>query len=259
MLVPDRSMKTREMSGLEGALGHKFKDPELLMRALTHSSYAREDRPSNGGQPSPDNEQFEFLGDSVLAFITSRELARRFPQYREGELSKLRAYLVSARHLIQAARELDLGKYLRLGRGEERSGGRSKSALLVDALEAVIAALYQDGGIRVASTFIVSRILRPELERIEREHGAGVPVTDYKSALQERAYAADKRRVAYAIVREEGPEHKKVFTVEARLFAEGTEGPEFVARGEGPTKKRAEQIAARQTLYYLDTLTDSPE
>jgi ribonuclease-3 len=247
--------KTRETVALEKALDHKFENPELLERALTHSSYARElrDHAHADGDPM-DNEQFEFIGDSVLAFVTSQELVKRFPHFQEGELSKLRAYLVSARHLVQPARNLDLGKYLRLGRGEERSGGRNKSAILVDALEAVIAAIYQDGGLRAAHKFILREILRPELRRIELEHGDELPVTDYKSALQEQAHAAGRRRVVYALVKEEGPEHRKTFTIEARVFGNSTEEPEFVGRAEGPTKKRAEQTAARHALQYVESL-----
>jgi ribonuclease-3 len=248
--------KTREIVALEKALDHKFEDAELLSRALTHSSYAREQRDQEHTVGDPmDNEQFEFIGDSVLAFVTSQELVKRFPRFQEGELSKLRAYLVSARHLVQPARNLDLGKYLRLGRGEERSGGRNKSAILVDALEAVIAAIYQDGGLRAAHKFILREILRPELQRIEREHGKELPVTDYKSALQEQAHAAGRKRIVYAVVKEDGPEHKKVFTIEARIFGDAAQTPEFVARAEGPTKKRAEQTAARHALDYVESLT----
>lgn len=250
-------MKTRDTAALEKALDHKFENPELLIRALTHSSYAREERDHEHNDAAPeDNEQLEFVGDSVLAFVTSQELVKRFPHFQEGELSKLRAYLVSARHLLQPARNLDLGKFLRLGRGEERSGGRSKSAILVDALEAVIAALYQDGGLRVAHKFIMREILRPELKRIEGENGSALPVTDYKSALQEQAHAAGRRRISYAVVKEAGPEHKKVFTVEARVFGEAGEQPEFVASAEGPTKKRAEQSAARHALRYVQRLVE---
>jgi ribonuclease-3 len=247
--------KTREIAALEKALDHKFENPELLERALTHSSYAREqrDHAPNDGDPL-DNEQLEFIGDSVLAFVTSQELVKRFPHFQEGELSKLRAYLVSARHLLQPARNLDIGKFLRLGKGEERSGGRNKSAILVDALEAVIAALYQDGGLRAAHKFILREILRPELKRIEIEHGDGLPITDYKSALQEQAHAAGRKRIVYAVVNEEGPEHKKVFTIEARIFGDAADGPEFVGRAEGPTKKRAEQTAARHALQYVESL-----
>ncbi len=250
--------KSRDIAALEKALDHKFEEPELLVRALTHSSYAREQRDHTHDNSVPnDNEQLEFIGDSVLAFVTSQELVKKFPHFQEGELSKLRAYLVSARHLIQTARNLDIGKYLRLGRGEERSGGRNKSAILVDALEAVIAAIYLDGGLRVAQKFILREIVRAELKRMETEHGSTLPVTDYKSALQEQAHAAGRKRIVYAVVKEEGPEHRKVFTVEARILSDGNEAPEFVARAEGPTKKRAEQAAARHALHYVQSLAEA--
>ena len=137
-------MKVKEIAALEGLLGYHFARPELLEQALTHSSQARELealQPLKTGVRPGDNEQLEFLGDAVLALVTGEELFRRFPTFREGELSKLRAHLVSERHLIQVAQSLGLGSYLRLGRGEEKSGGRSKTALLVDAFEAVLAAL----------------------------------------------------------------------------------------------------------------------
>ena len=249
--------RQRDIAALEKALEHKFDDRELLVRALTHSSFAREQRDHSHDDSGPaDNEQFEFVGDSVLAFVTSQELVKRFPHFQEGELSKLRAYLVSARHLIQPAKNLDLGKYLRLGRGEERSGGRNKSAILVDALEAVIAAIYMDGGLRSAHKFILREILRPELKRMEMENGSKLPVTDYKSALQEQAHAAGRKRIVYAVVKEEGPEHKKTFTIEARILSDGNETPEFVARAEGTTKKRAEQTAARHALQYVQSLAE---
>src|SRR5215472_17391063 len=180
-------MKAREIAALEGQLGYHFQHPELIDQALTHSSQARELealQASKDGTRTGDNEQLEFLGDTVLALVTSEELFRRYPKFREGELSKLRAHLVSERHLIRVAQTLELGHYLRLGRGEEKSGGRSKTALLVDAFEAVLAALYLDAGMELTRQFIVLRIVAPELERMERGGGT-LPITDFKSALQE--------------------------------------------------------------------------
>ncbi|HXP15560.1 MAG TPA: ribonuclease III, partial [Terriglobales bacterium] len=198
-----------------------------------------------------DNEQLEFLGDAVLSLVTSEELFHRFPQFREGELSKLRAHLVSERHLIQVAQQLELGHYLRLGRGEEKSGGRGKTALLVDALEAILAAVYLDGGLEAARQFVVRYIVAPELERMEREGGA-LPLTDFKSALQEALQGLGMPQPSYVLVQEAGPEHSKIFTVEARLnAADGRRPAEFVGRAQGSTKKNAEQDAARQVLTYL--------
>jgi ribonuclease-3 len=246
-------MKSRDMASLQTALGYSMIRPELLEQALTHTSRARECealQPVEAGSVG-DNEQLEFLGDTVLGFITSEELFHRFPHFREGELSKLRAHLVSEKHLIRVAQELQLGEYLRLGRGEEKSGGRHKTALLVDALEAVLAALYLDGGLAVARRLVLQSILEPELARLAGNDN-GLPVTDYKSALQEKLQAAGRAQPAYVMVKEQGPEHRKVFTVEARLRgAEGPGSPEFVGRAEGSTKKNAEQDAARQVLEYL--------
>lgn len=246
-------MKTHDNSALEAALGHHFRRTELLEQALTHSSQAREQESlTEPRTPVGDNEQLEFLGDAVLGFVTSETLFQRFPEFHEGQLSKIRAHLVSERHLIQVAHELDLGSYLRLGRGEEKSGGRHKTALLVDALEAVLAALYLDAGLEAARRFILRTILTPELDKIASQPAGASFLTDYKSALQEAVHAAGRPQPSYILVKEEGPEHKKTFTVEARLHPPGTSGtPEFVGRAMGPTKKVAEQGAARQALEYL--------
>src|SRR5215472_16148919 len=195
-------------SGLEHALDHHFLDASLLQQALTHSSYAREAESASNtsgteARPVGDNEQLEFLGDSVLSFIVSQELFRRYPHYTEGDLSKLRAHIVSARALVRPARQLDIGKYLRFGHGEEKSGGRSKSALLVNALEAVIAALYLDAGLDAAARVVVARILEPELGRMQ---AAGMPVTDFKSALQEAVQSSGRPQPSYVLVKEEGPD-----------------------------------------------------
>jgi ribonuclease III len=242
-----------DIANLEEGLGYSFRHPELLEQALTHSSQAREIEAARAAAEGRvgDNEQLEFVGDAVLGLITSEELFQRFPHFREGELSKLRAHLVSEKHLIRVAQALDLGKYLRLGRGEEKSGGRHKTALLVDALEAILAAVYLDGRLEAARELVLRAILLPELERLASS-GRVLPVTDYKSALQERLQAVGRSQPAYVLVKEQGPEHRKTFTVEARLRADGSEaGAEFVGRAEGSTKKEAEQDAARQVLEYL--------
>src|SRR5438477_10978507 len=245
-------MKAKEIAALEGLLGHHFHQSELLDQALTHSSQAREleaQQPAKDGQRPGDNEQLEFLGDAVLALVTGEELFRRFPTFREGELSKLRAHLVSERHLIQVAQTLGLGTYLRLGRGEEQSGGRLKTALLVDALEAVFAALYLDGGLEVAREFVLRNVIAPELKRME-QGGGTLPITDFKSALQEAVQSLGLPQPAYVLVEEAGPEHNKTFTVEARLHGKDKDG-DFVGRAKGSTKKTAEQDAARQLLTFL--------
>jgi len=253
-------MKSRDITSLEEALEHHFHRPELLLQALTHSSQARELESINSSSAPRvgDNEQLEFLGDAVLGLITSEELFRYFPGFREGELSKLRAHLVSERHLIRVAQELELGHYLRLGRGEEKSGGRGKTALLVDALEAVLAAIYLDAGVDFTRKFIVRRILAPELKRIDLEGRAALPITDFKSALQETMQAKGCPQPSYVLVKEEGPEHSKTFTVEVHLRPSATNTEkELVGRATGSTKKRAEQDAARQALEQL-TSSEEP-
>src|SRR5229473_3871849 len=162
-------MKEREITALETALGYHFRRRAVIEQALTHSSQAREQESQQAGESKykvNDNEQLEFLGDAILALVTSEELFQRFPQFREGELSKLRAHVVSERHLIRVAQRLELGHYLRLGRGEEKSGGRSKTALLVDALEAILAAVYLDGGLEAARQFVLLKVVNPELEHL---------------------------------------------------------------------------------------------
>ena len=251
-------MKSREIMALEESLGHRFQRRELLDQALTHSSQAREvealgaDSGSSGsGSSSGDNENLEFLGDAVLGLVTSEALFHRFPEFQEGHLSKLRAHLVGQRHLLRVAEQLQIGHYMRLGRGEEKSGGRNKASLLVDALEAILAALYLDGGWTVAQDFIVRVIVEPELAHMKLETSA-IPVMDFKSALQEELQARGGPQPVYALVKEEGPEHKKTFTVEVRLPE--PEMGQFVGRAQGATKKQAEQEAARQVLEHLATL-----
>lgn len=236
-----------ELDALQSALGHRFDRPALLERALTHSSHANEASATAG----VDNEQLEFLGDAILGLIASKALFERYPQFSEGQLSKLKAHLVSAKHLIQVARRIGLGAYLRLGRGEERTGGRQKSALLVDALEALIAAIYLDGGLDAAGRFIREAIVEPELQVIDRDPGKAIEVSDRKSALQEWLTATGLPQASYHVVQEEGPDHRKMFTVELRvpLGPGGTDT--HVSRAQGPTKKQAEQSAAEDALNAL--------
>jgi ribonuclease III len=253
-------MKSRDIATLQKLLGHTFAHAELLEQALTHSSQARELEALQAapGTRVGDNEQMEFMGDAVLGFVTTEELFKRFPSFREGELSKLRAHLVSEKHLIRVAQGLELGHYLNLGRGEEKSGGRNKTALLVDALEAVLAAIYLDGGLEAARRFVLQSIVNPELDRIAL-NGSGLPVTDYKSALQEKLQATGRPQPSYVLVKERGPEHSKTFTVEVRLQPLDMDGKsEFVGRADGSTKKNAEQDAAHQVLEYLATVPAEP-
>jgi ribonuclease III len=229
---------------LSARLHHHFRRAALLERALTHSSHANE------AEHAHDNEGLEFLGDAVLGMVTSEALFERYPHFTEGRLSKTRAHLVSARHLIKVARQLGLGDHLRLGRGEERSGGRQKSALLVDALEAVIAALYLDGGMEAARRFVLREIVAPELERVDRDPELALAASDQKSALQEFVQALGQPQPSYHVIEETGPDHRKIFTVELRVRT-GADHSEIVQRGEGATKKAAEQRAAQKALEIL--------
>jgi ribonuclease-3 len=240
-----------ELASLESKIGHHFSNPELLRRAVTHSSLANEIR--NGPTtPLSDNEQLEFLGDSVLGFLIAEALVARFPGYREGDLSRLKAHLVSAAHLHGVSRRLDLGIYLELGRSEEMSGGRTKKTLLVDALEALIAAVYLDGGLDAARRLVSGHVLdAPFSADIEAGTDIQPAITNFKSALQELAQARKLPQPRYAIVRERGPEHAKTFTVEVRL------GKEWTGQAEGRTKKVAAQRAARSVFERL-TRDESP-
>ncbi|MEO8727455.1 MAG: ribonuclease III [Acidobacteriaceae bacterium] len=226
-------------------LRHGFERPELLRQALTHSSFANE-HPESDGKAEEDNEQLEFLGDAVLSLATSDYLFRKFPHYSEGQLSKLRAYLVSSRHLIKVAEAIELGRFIRLGRGEERSGGRDKQVVLADCVEAIIAALYLDGGIEAAGRFIVAEILVPELERMGPDPAARNH-TDYKSELQELLQGLGHAQPVYQVAAQSGPEHSKIFTIE--LHVNGG----HIVKAEGKSKKSAEQRAAELALDYLRT------
>ncbi len=241
-------MTPHSINTLEKKLGHSFRERALLEQALTHSSHAREFQGAG-----PDNEQMEFLGDAVLGLVTSHELFRRFPEHQEGQLSKLKAHLVSAGHLVRAAKRLGIGAHLRLGKGEEKSGGRTKATLLADALEAVLAALYLDAGFETTEAFILNKILAPELRRLERHPDESPAMSDFKSRLQELVHATGRAQPIYTVTKEQGPAHRRIFTVEARIQSQDGED-EFAARGKGASKKRAEQNAARRVLSYLDSI-----
>jgi ribonuclease-3 len=234
-----------EFSSLETRIQYHFSNMELLRRAFTHTSFANEARTGHGS-PLDDNEQLEFLGDSVLGFLAAEALVQRNPEFREGDLSRKKAHLVSAAHLHGVARRLDLGSHLDLGRSEEMSGGREKKTLLVDALEALIAAIYLDGGLEAARTFVDGHILNAPYTGDE-DAGTDVQpaITNYKSALQELAQARNLPPPRYVVVREAGPEHSKTFTIEVRL------GKEWTGQADGRTKKVAAQRAARAVYERL--------
>lgn len=232
---------------LEERLGYKFSARELLHRALTHSSAVSELRGSNaqesGAIPLPaDNERLEFLGDAVLGLLASEYLLANFPEWSEGQLSKSRAQIVNAGSLEAAARRLRMGEHLWLGRGEEKTGGREKPALLADAFEAVVAAVYLDAGLGAARG-VLRRVL---FEHALEERGERIAESDRKSALQEFLQARGQPPAEYRMAGESGPDHQKVFQIEVWV------GGECLARGKGNTKKEAEQRAARSALKQLE-------
>lgn len=234
-----------DLDGLEAALGYAFRDRELLIRALTHKSRVNEKTGPHEARAA-DNEQLEFLGDAILGFVVSECLVRRHPEAPEGRLSKMKARLVSATRLFEVAQSQSLGVYLLLGRGEEMSGGRGKRALLADAVEAIIAALYLDGGLEAARAFIERDVIATAGPL---EDSDGISVTDYKSVLQEMAQALKLPQPRYTIVQEHGPEHSKTFTVEVRV------GRDWTGRAQGLTKKSAGQKAAEVVVRRLAELS----
>ena len=229
-----------ELEPLERRIGYRFRDRGLLEHALTHRSRVHED--ASGGVF--DNESMEFLGDSVLGFVIADMLFREFPQHNEGEKSKLKASLVSSASLAKLGEALDLGQFLILGRGEEKTGGRRKHAIIADCYEALIAAIFLDGGIEPAAAFI-----RREFKALiaeARRTGAEASFTDdWKSALQEWLQSRGRGLPAYRLAAELGPDHRKSFVVE--VVVEG----EAVASAEGRSKKEAAQAAARAALEKL--------
>lgn len=227
-----------EFSALERRVGYTFRDPGLLEHALTHTSRANED--VSGGVF--DNESLEFLGDAVLGFAIADLLFRRFPSRDEGWKSKMKAALVSTSSLARLAEGLDLGEHLLLGRGEEKTGGRRKQALLADGYEALIAAIYLDGGIEQATGFIAR-----QFEALLNEARAPTAAFhDFKSALQERVQSAGDPLPEYSVIGETGPDHHKMFQVQVRV------GGKPMAEAVGRSKKEAEQEAARLALEQLN-------
>jgi len=226
--------RAQALATLAGRLGYRFRDLSLLDQALRHSSFAHE----NPGAGSS-NEQMEFLGDAVLALTVSNLLLRHFPESTEGELSRSRASLVNARRLAVLARQLDLGTYLLLGRGEERQGGREKPSLLADALEAVLAAVFLDGGLPAAEA-LTQHWFTPLVEGLAQS-----PWQDFKTRLQELTQAGQQGSPTYILLSQSGPSHARHFLVEVRL------GERLLAQGQGRTKKQAEQQAARAALERL--------
>ena len=222
------------LTKLEQGLGYTFQNKALLENALTHSSYANENRERH----IPDNERLEFLGDSILGFVVADYLYRNYPDKPEGELTRIRADLVCERNLAEAAATIELGTFLKLGHGEEPSGGRTRDSIVSDAMESVFAARFMDGGFAAAKE-IIDRLILSNIPK-------GRPRNfDYKTALQELVQRKKDQQLHYALVGESGPDHDKHFEVEVQLNGKA------VGRGVGSSKKRAEQAAAEAAIEAL--------
>lgn len=239
---------------LELGLGYRFGDTQLLKRALTHRSLANERSEPHAG----DNERLEFLGDAVLGLVVAEALYSLYPDWREGELTRVRAQLVSRQHMAEVAASLDLGAHLRLSRGEDRSGLRRKNTVLSNTMEAVIGAMFLDGGLEAVRAFVQSHVMGEAAEELARELLSGAALGNYKSALQEHLQATRAGVPVYRVKSESGPDHRKRFLVEVRLKPGEGEPGKPLARGLGRTKKLAEQDAARRALEHL-TAADSLE
>lgn len=243
----------RKEEELEAGLGYHFRQPDLLRRALTHrsataSAAASAAGDASAGNSNEDNERLEFLGDAVLGLLASEYLLTVFPEWSEGQLSRSRARIVNARSLGSAARRLHLGEYLYLGRGEEKTGGREKPAMLADAFEAVVGAIYLDGGLEPVRQFLRRGLFDSTVgERPER-----LAESDFKSGLQEFLQGRGRPPADYRVVAESGPDHRKLFSVE--VWIEGRR----LADGEGSSKKEAEQEAARRALGQLQARFGHP-
>ncbi|GHU53386.1 ribonuclease 3 [Clostridia bacterium] len=213
-------------------IDYVFKDEKLLLEALSHSSYINERK--NGSC----NERLEFLGDSILSLVTARYLFLNYPDMPEGKLTKMRASLVCEKSLAKFAKQIDLGSELLLGKGENNLNGRSRPSILADAFEALIAAIYLDGGYKSAEKFILGFVKDKQIE-----------TTDYKSLLQEVVQRNPEENVDYFVVSENGPDHDKIFNVEVRLNSN------VIGTGAGKTKKQAEQQAAKEALKLMGVVS----
>ena len=250
---------------LEAALGHCFAHTGLLVRALTHRSLANEraakehppgEQAHAGGKAEAagtgDNERLEFLGDAVLGLVVAEALFQLHPEWHEGELTKVRAQLVSRQHLAEVAAAIGLGNHLRLGRGEDKGGSlRHKSTVLSNAMEAVLGALFLDGGLEPVSTFARRWVMGEAAEQLAEQLRSGAALGNYKSALQEHLQATRAGAPVYRVKNESGPDHHKRFLAEVRLKTAEAEPGKQLARGMGSTKKHAEQDAARRALERL--------
>lgn len=223
-----------DIEKFEKILNYKFKDRSLLIQALSHSSYANEKK-----KIRTSNERLEFLGDSVLSIVVSQYLFEHLTHIAEGELTKLRASLVCEKSLHIFAKQINLGDFILLGKGEENTGGRERPSILADAFEAVIAAIFLDGGLEAASKHIL-RFIPEDIQRLKKP-----AFNDFKTILQEIVQKNPEEKVEYVLVGEEGPDHDKRFVVEVHLNSN------VIGKGLGKSKKEAEQMAAKQALELM--------
>ncbi|MFZ1087126.1 MAG: ribonuclease III [Terracidiphilus sp.] len=249
---------------LEVALGHRFTRPELLVRALTHRSLANERGANERAASAPvlenvqaegadagDNERLEFLGDAVLGLVVAAALFVLHTEWDEGELTRVRSQLVSRQHMAEVGTAIGLGRHLLLSRGEERGGLRRKSTVLSNTMEAVLGALFLDGGLEPVRAFVRRWVIGEAVEQLAEELRAGAALGNFKSALQEHLQAAGAGAPVYRVKSESGPDHHKRFLVEVRLKSDEGAPGKSLARGMGGTKKNAEQDAARRALERL--------
>jgi ribonuclease-3 len=251
------------LAELEAALGHGFARRELLVCALTHRSLTHDNA---GGEPVPDaaqpevvasedNERLEFLGDAVLGLVVAEAMFEAHPEWREGELTRVRAQLVSRKHLAEVAMAIGLGAYLRLSKGEERGGLRSRSTVLSNSMEAVLGALFIDGGLEPVRAFARRHVMGEAAEHLAEELRAGEALGNYKSALQEYLQSTRAGTPVYRVKGESGPDHRKRFVVEVWVNSGDGEPTRPLAVGKGSTKKLAEQDAARRAMELLTAET----
>ena len=231
-------MTPLSISELENSIGYRFTNPDLLINALTHSSYANE--ATSKGENAKSNERLEFLGDSVLSLVVSRYLFEEYPELPEGELSKIRAQTVCEKTLAAFARQISLGEYLLLGHGERQNKGNERDSILSDAFEALLAAIFLDGGFPPVKSFLLPFASAQIHETVKSRH-----TTDYKTMLQQIVQQVNGVVLDYCIVNETGPAHKRVFEVEARLDGN------VIGKGKGFSKREAEQNAAKEGLSYF--------
>ena len=250
VLRAGRAARHGGLERLQQLLGYQFRDAALLDLALTHSSVAYEEQTKQN--PREDNEQLEFLGDAVLGLVVTEHLFRTYPEFSEGAWTRLRSQFVSRPHLASVAQAIGLGEFLRVGKGEEKSGGRKKPAILANAVESVIAAVYLDGGIEPAVRLVRSWLLDETLEAVVAAARVG-EVGDYKSMLQEYSQAHGLGQPHYQLTSETGPDHRKSFVVEVK-FLNPAAIETTLASATGTRKKHAEQEAARLALQHLRSL-----